>query len=140
MIARLRQRVYSLGWPLEESVVFGEVVLKHLTFTLDSAQSFERGFLSLGQTFYAGDIHTFIGPLASQCFLTFSCVDVPEFDRAIITPTGYNSSIWVESDGPDPTAMTCQDFKTLTRGNIPDTDSLIVATADKHSSIWTECD
>src|SRR5579862_3885066 len=98
MIARLRERVYSFHRSLGACVVFG-VVLKHLSFILDGAQSFERCLLSLGQTFYTCDIHTFIGSFASQRSLTFSRVDVPEFDGAIITTTGYNSSTWIECDG-----------------------------------------
>src|SRR5207248_9287101 len=68
--------------------------------TFCSSKCFECHFLGLCQSLYAFDIHTLVGPVASERFDAGSRLHFAKFGGSIVATTSNGGSIGAESNRP----------------------------------------
>src|SRR5713226_6224236 len=106
---------------------------ERLSFLFNRSQRPECCFLTLCQSFRTGNIHPFVGSVASQCAQARTGLYIPEFDRSIITANGNGLPIGIEGHRPDSISMALQGLKALTAAHFPQTYRPVKATAGKSS-------
>src|SRR5713101_7601107 len=113
---------------------------ERLSFLFNRSQRPECCFLTLCQSFRTGNIHPFVGSVASQCAQARTGLYIPEFDRSIITANGNGLPIRIEGHRPNLIDMTLQGLEALPAAHLPHAHLLIKASSGKSLPIGAEGD
>src|SRR5437868_3454984 len=100
----------------------------------------EIGFLGFCQSLNMRDVHMLIWSFSYESLEAVVSLQVPEFDRSIITATREDIPVGAESHPSYPVGVALEYFEAATSMDVPEADSLVLAATGKQAPIVVERD